>query len=227
MEPPEKCVLVLTDSPRVYAEEMRDLGLSPCYAETVEGLLDHLLHHPASGFVLEVDKIMRAAEPARDQIFQLAGVFPVLRSLRKAGEARPVYMDDPGRFVVKVLSSTPREVRHWGRVPVLLSGMVASGDGPGFSDPVLAHVLDLSASGGFVSCPAGYPETERLRVSIKDLEDRSPILASIRWRKPGRPGGLRSGFGLRFLDIRPGQMRELLTRYLAPQPRQAPSRASA
>lgn len=215
-ETPSKDVLVLTDSPDRYDADMRRLGLAPRYAPSVSLMLEHLVDHPASGFVLEVGKVMRAPDPGRSQMFQLAKVFPVLRVLRRGLGQEVVYLEGLEGFQAQVQAFAPREVRHCGRAPVLLQGVLAPADGGGFpGGPVQARILDISPGGGFVSCQGGVDPEECVRLSIQDIEDPTPILSSIRWRRgEGRRDWV--GFGLRFLDIRPGQLRELLSRFLAP-----------
>ena len=61
-----RTVLILTDTPDDYGADMERLGLTPLFAPTVSGLLDHLLDNPISGFVLEVQKVMRAQGAERD-----------------------------------------------------------------------------------------------------------------------------------------------------------------
>ncbi|MBA4358571.1 MAG: hypothetical protein C0405_12695, partial [Desulfovibrio sp.] len=146
-------MLVLTDSPWDYEALMRRLGLTPLYVPTVASLLVHLLGHPVSGFALEVGKVMRSPDPGRNQIFQLAKVFPVLRVLRRGPAHEVVYLDDPEGFSARVQVFTPREVRHCGRVPVVLSGLLAAADDLAFADPAPANILDVSDGGGFVSTP--------------------------------------------------------------------------
>lgn len=209
-------VIVLTDSPWDYDALMRRLGLSPLYVSAVTSLLEHLLVHPASGFVLEVGKVMRSPDPGRDQIFQLAKAFPVLRVLRRGPGHDVVCLDDPEGFSSKAQVFTPREVRHCGRVPVVLSGLLAASDDIAFANPAQANILDVSG-GGFVSSSRAFDAHENLRLRIEDIEDRTPILANIRWRKGETKVRARNGFGLHFLDIRPGQLRELAARFLVPQ----------
>lgn len=215
-------VLVLTDRPWDYDADMRRLGLRPSYAPSAAILLEQLLEpqpeHRARGLVLEVDKVMRSPGPERDQLFQLASVFPLLRVLRKGQDRDVAYLDDAEGFPSKVRAFPGREVRHWGRVPVLLQGLLTSSDDASFANPVRANILDLSGSGGFVSCPGDYGCGAEVKLRIEDMDDSAPFLASIRWRKDGDPKRPLRGFGLRFQSIHPGQLRELAARHFGPQP---------
>lgn len=212
-----KNVVVLTDSPWDYDAVMRRLSLIPLYAPSTALLLESLLGKPASGFVLEVGKVMRASDPGRDQIFQLARVFPVLRVLRRGAGRDVAFMDDQEDFAARVRAFSPRQVRQSGRVPVMLSGSLAAGDDLAFADPVPANILDVSGGGGFVSSLKDFGVENSVRLRIEDIADRTPILAEIRWRKGEARASARNGFGLHFLDIRPGQLRELVARFLIPQ----------
>lgn len=201
---------------------MRRLGLTPIYAPSAAALLEHLLEQSpeqrASGFVLEVDKVMRSSGPERDQLFQLACVFPVLRVLLRGQDRELVYLDDPDGFCSQVREFSPREVRHCGRVPVLLHGLLAARDDATFASPVRASILDLSTGGGFVSCPGDFDNGQEVRLRIEGMGDPTPVMASIRWRKGEAQSRPLHGFGLHFQDIRPGQLRELAERFLGAQP---------
>lgn len=208
-------VIVLTDRSEGYGPELLRLGLTPHYAPSVDYLL-HSLDNSARGLVLEVGKVMRAPEPGRDQLFQLSKVFPVLRVLRRGPEHALVYLDEAESFSAQVQVFTPRHVRQCGRVPVLLGGLLAAEDDVDFASPVRANILDLSGGGGLVSSAGDFSFGETVRLRIEDMEDRTPILSTIRWRKAEKRTSSRIGLGLNFLSIRPGQVRELLTRFLAP-----------
>jgi hypothetical protein len=209
-------VFVLTDRPWDYDADMRRLGLTPSYVPSADLLLENLQEHPASGFVLEVDKVMRSPGPERDQLFQLACVFPLLRVLRKGQDRDVAYLDDPECFCTKVQAFPAREVRHTGRVPVLLQGLLAPGEDASFQSPVRANILDLSGCGGFISCSGDFGFGQQVQLRIEDMDDPTPVLASIRWRKDGARKRPLHGFGLHFLSIRPGQLRELAARFLDP-----------
>lgn len=66
-----------------------------------------------------------------------------------------------------------------------------------------------------------------MQLRIEDLEDPSPFLASIRWRKDGASARPRLGLGLQFLGIRPGQIQELTARFLGLQPGAGGARAGS
>ncbi|OGR36974.1 MAG: hypothetical protein A2051_05980 [Desulfovibrionales bacterium GWA2_65_9] len=209
-------MFVLTDRPWDYDADMRQLGLTPSYAPSAHLLLEELLEHPASGFVLEVDKVMHSPGPERDQLFQLACVFPLLRVLRKGQDRAVAYLDDPDGFSSRVRAFPAREVRHCGRVPVLLHGLLTSSEDESFASPVRANILDLSGVGGFVSCPGDFDFGQQVQLRIEGMEDSTPVLASIRWRKGEARKRLLHGFGLHFENIRPGQLRELAARFIGP-----------
>lgn len=210
-------VFVLTDKPWDYDQDMRRLGLTPIYAPSSARLLEQLQQELSSGLVLEVDKVMRSSGPEREQLFQLADVFPVLRVLRRGLDREMVYLDDPDGFSTKVEAFLPREVRHSGRVPVLLHGVMASGADGDFSTPLQASILDLSDCGGFVSCNGDIGDGNQVLLRIAEMDDPTPVLAGIRWRRKNGTRARRNGMGLRFLSIRSGQLRELAVRYLGSQ----------
>ena len=239
-------VLVLADTPPNLADHLGCPWLELVWESTVGGFLERLAQQPVSGFVLEVDTVLRTAGPERGLLFELAGVFPLLR-VRSAGRDGLRILDDAEWFLRQVRGQVPRPARHVPRVPVLLraelrrtqhvlAGAHAAASAAPFASarssscvppqagarrepPVLppgqpALFLDLSACGGALGCDAELIPGEELDLRILELADTAPIAALVCWS--GRRGS-RSGrrcSGVRFLNMRPGQARELDERRL-------------
>lgn len=215
-EDTSRTVLVLTERPDDYSRELARLGLRALFAPRVSKLLDRLQEAPASGFVLEVDWVMRAKRAERDHLLQVAGSFPLLRAMRKGPDAAVSFLDDPASFAMNVKAFSPRRVRSHVRVPVRLNALIAAEDDLRFANPVKASLLDISASGGFAYTMEDFSGQELVRLRILELSDPAPVQAHIRWRKPwGVPHAL-PGIGLLFVDIRPGQLDEIVARYISP-----------
>lgn len=209
-------VLVLTDKPEAYAKDMRRFGLKALYAPTVEGLLNHLLDNPTSGFILEVSKVMRTPSVERDRLFRIAGSFPVLRSRRTKATGKVSYLDDPECFLSNTLSFRPRKLRCHSRVPVRLNALLAGEDDHLLAKPIKASLLDISESGAFAYSLEPFEGQHFLLLRILELSDPAPIFANVRWRKKwGEPHSL-PGLGLLFVGIKPGQVEELNSRYIDP-----------
>lgn len=212
----QRTVLVLTERPDEYSRDLGRLGLKLDFATKVSGLLDKLLETPTSGFVLEVDRVMRAKRAERDHLLKVAGSFPLLRTMRKGEDFTLSYLDDPGHFARAVKAFSPRSVRCHARVPVRLNVLIAAAGDQDFASATRANLLDLSASGGFAYSLEDFSGQESVCLRIMELEDPTPIHAHIRWRKPwGTPNTL-PGIGLLFVDIRPGQLEALLACYISP-----------
>ncbi|MBA4358570.1 MAG: hypothetical protein C0405_12690, partial [Desulfovibrio sp.] len=209
-------VLVLTERPDEYSRDLGRLGLKLEFAAKVSGLLDKLLETPTSGFVLEVDRVMRAKRAERDHLLKVAGSFPLLRAMRRGEEFTLSYLDDPGCFARNVKVFSPRSVRCHARVAVRLNALLATEDDQDFASAIRANLLDVSASGGFAYSLDDFADQESVRLRIMELEDPTPIQAHIRWRKPWGKADTLPGIGLLFVDIRPGQLEELQTRYISP-----------
>jgi len=211
-----RAVLVLTERPDDYSRDLGSLGLKPYFANKVSALLDRLQEIPACGFVLEVDRVMNAHRVERDHLLKLVGTFPLLRTMRKGEESALSYLDDPACFASNVKVFSPRQVRCHVRVPVRLNALLAPEDDLALANGYRTNLLDLSASGGFVYSTHDFAGHELLRVRILELSDPTPIVAHIRWRKPWGAAHVLPGLGLLFVDMRPGQLDELVTRYIAP-----------
>lgn len=216
-----RTVLVLTERPDDYSRDLGRLGLTPVFAAKVSGLLDKLLETPTSGFVLEVDRVMRAKRSERDHLLKVAGSFPLLRAMRKGEHSILSYLDDPARFARNVRDFSPRCVRCHARVPVRLNillsagGAGSAGRGIRLDGAVRANLLDVSASGGFAYSQEIFAGHDSVSLSILELEDPTPIQAQIRWRREWGQAHTLPGLGLLFEDIRSGQLEELVTRYIS------------
>lgn len=215
-----RTVLVLTDTPDDYGADMERLGLTPLFASTVSRLLDHLLDNPVSGFVLEVQKVMRAPGAERDHLFKVSGAFPLLRVRRKAKGI--TYIDDLDHFLNRTRLFGPRKVRSHVRVPVRLNILLAAHDDPGFERAVRANLLDVSRSGGFAYTLDDLQHAQTVCLRIQELADPAPIMAHVRWRRQWGLADTLPGIGLLFSDIRPGQLDELMNRYIAPPAKAEP-----
>lgn len=209
-----RTVLVLTERPDDYSRDLGRLGLKPHFASKVSSLLDKLQETPACGFVLEIDRVMRAKRVERDHLLKVVGSFPLLRTMRKGEDSLLTYLDDLACFAANVKVFSPRRVRCHARVPVRLNVLIAQEDDLAFANAYKTNLLDISANGGFAYSLDDFVGQELVRLRILELADPASIQAHIRWRKPwGNPDTL-PGLGLLFVDIRSGQLDELVTRYL-------------
>ncbi len=210
-----RTILVLTERPDDYSRDLGRLGLTLEFAPRVSSLLDKLQDTPISGFVFEVDRIMHAKRAERDHLLKLAGSFPLLRTMRKGEDCALSYLDDPASFARNVKAFSPRCVRCHTRVPVRLNVLIAAEEDPSFANATRANLLDISASGAFAYSLEDFAAQESVRLRILELTDPAPIYAHVRWRKPWGKAHTLPGLGLLFVDIRPGQLEELMTRYVS------------
>ncbi len=217
-----RIVLVLTERPDDYSRDLGRLGLAPHFTPKVSGLLDKLQDVAACGFVLEIDRVMRTKRLERDHLLKVIGSFPLLRTMRKGEDCVLSYLDDLACFASNVKAFSPRRVRCHTRVPVRLNVLIASEDDLDFEHALKTNLLDISVNGGFAYGLDDFAGQELVRLRILELSDPAPILAHIRWRKPWGSPDILPGLGLLFVDIRPGQLDELMTRYITPPERVDP-----
>lgn len=225
-------VLALVENPEDFATRLGCPWLELDCETTVAGFLDRLGRQPVSGFVLEVDAVLRAAALERGLLFELAGAFPLLR-VRSSGKGDLKILDDPESFVQQVRGQSPRPARHVPRVPVLLRaelrrtrGLSASAanvaGSSAFSAPRGAPLhgagvegqpalfLDLSPCGGALGCDVLLTPGEELDLRILELKDSAPVAALVCWSgQRGSRSGRRCA-GVRFLNMLPGQASELV-----------------
>jgi c-di-GMP-binding flagellar brake protein YcgR len=84
-------------------------------------------------------------------------------------------------------------------VHVLLESHITTPAGP-----IRGHLLDLSASGAFVSTPRALPVGTGVRLSIARGDDRNPLQFDAEVVRIGDPSeGRLAGLGLRFIGVTP------------------------
>lgn len=206
-------VLVLAKRPDQYAEAVRPLGLAPIGATSVAELLGYLAHQTVSGFVLEVEKVLRAPAQERAHLFHLAEAFPLLRVRRNADSA-PVYLDDMQTFAAQARSFEPRRARNIMRSAVVLQALMARADDPDFLAPKSVTILDVSPFGGATNSDTELELGEEVLLRITELSDSTAIRACVCWCKQRSRARLRFSSGLRFFDISPAQIGELALRFM-------------
>jgi Tfp pilus assembly protein PilZ len=202
-----RTVMVLAERPDDAGAAVIAPWLAPVRLASAEELAAALHGRRMAGFVLDVELVLRARPSVRELLYHLAQAFPLLRLLRKGPDVS--YLDDPAAFRAAVRAFSPRAARNEPRVPVFLRGRLGGTEGA--ADALEAAILDLSRHGGLLS--AMRPLADEFALRILDLEDRRPVTARVLWRRAaGR--NVRHGAGVRFLDLRPGQERELAERFL-------------
>lgn len=203
-------VLVLAKHPADYEADCRAAGLEPLCAASMRELLEVLKERAVSGFVFEVDEVLHAGRPLREHVFHLAEAFPLLRALRHGADGQIAFLDDPETFVTQVQRFFPRRARLAPRSPVLLEALLAPADGPAQAEPAepeRAVILDVSSTGGLIMGGGVLEPGHLVHLRIPTLSDSAPITAGVCWSGGGK--GCRRRAGVRFMEIRPGQAREL------------------
>jgi len=202
-----RTVMVLAERPDDAGAAVIAPWLEPVRLASAEELAAALHGRQVAGFVLDVELVLRARPSVRELLYHLAQAFPLLRLIRKGPGV--IYLDDPAAFRAAARAFSPRAARHEPRIPVLLRGRL---DGTaGAPEALEADILDLSSHGGLLC--AAQPLADEFALRILELEDRRPVTARVLWRRAaGR--GARHGAGVRFLNLRPGQARELAERFL-------------
>lgn len=202
-------VLVLAKRPADYEADCRAAGLEPLCASSMQELQEVLKEHAVSGFVFEVGEVLHAGRPLREHVFHLAEAFPLLRTLRLGADGQVAFLDDPETFVAHVQRFFPRRARLAPRSPVLLQALLAPADAAGGAaqaEPEHAILLDVSSTGGLIAGGGALEPGHLVQLRIPALSDSAPITAGVCW-SGGK--GRRRRAGVRFMEIRPEQAREL------------------
>ncbi len=199
---PERLVPVLVDSPEDFAPGLLAAGLTPLAVTEVGELAEALRGRAVSGFILDLDRVQALRGVRRENVWQLAEAFPLLRVRRDHGGR--LLLDDPERFLTLARAFEPRPARLSPRTPMLRPAEIASRDDAAFIHPRPFMLLDLSATGARVSGPGPLPEggVLRLRLSaaarpLPGCRPMSSLAAEVRWRVRRADG--RNCAGVRFL----------------------------
>ena len=198
----ERLVPVLADSPEDFAPGLLAAGLTPLLTTDVGELAGALSGRAVSGFILDVDRVQALRGVRRENVWQLAEAFPLLR-VRRAHGGR-LLLGDPERFLTQAKAFEPRPARLSPRTPMLRRAEIATRDDAAFSHPRPFMMLDLSATGARLSGAGPLPEGGvvrlRLAATARPLPGGRPmssLAAEVRWRACLADG--RNCAGVRFL----------------------------
>jgi hypothetical protein len=219
-------VLVLAGTPeirQIFLRALENLG-APCdVAFSVSEMRRKLLHTPFNGVILDVLTIVRASQKEKLIIQEISELYPTLRvrwdsrarRIRGLVLGRSLDRDDPvGDFLEKCCRFWPaRTCREDRRLPLHFNALL-SRDGEFREEEIEKTVtLDLSEGGCFLISGRSWQNGELVWVRFLELADPAPIPAEIRRCRPWGEGMEIPGIGVRFGEIRPGQLREI-RRYL-------------
>lgn len=203
---PERLVPVLAERPETFAPRLSAAGLTPLAATNVRELAEVLRGRAVSGFILNLDRVLALRGLERENVWQLAEAFPLLRVRR--GHGGPILLDDAEHFLAQALAFKPRPARLSPRTPLLRPAEIASRDDAAFTHSRPFMLLDLSATGARVSGHEPLPEGEVLRLrmsaaarSLPGFRPMSSLAAEVRWRVRRADG--RNCAGVRFLGCLP------------------------
>jgi Tfp pilus assembly protein PilZ len=214
VEPPR--VLVLTETPELYGGAA-DHNVEMEFFQTAPGLIESMLTAPLNGVILEVGRLLRSSRHEQEVLREYLKPFPVLRVNVQRGDEgatlRP--LGSMEQFLTTVCPEfLARTVRGGVRIRLHLPVLVADVADQEFARATPTYSLDVSQGGMFLFSARDWSGTDWVRLECPFLDDDTPFMGHIRWRKPW--GGLfePSGIGLMFMDMSDAQHAELCERFL-------------
>jgi Tfp pilus assembly protein PilZ len=209
-------ILFISSNPRQHIELYRAvLDEAQCEVDLVsdfQTIFDTAGQMPHNGILLDDDLLATFDARQRDALKDVLLKFPVFR-IHPTG---PTYMllteqDNVAGFLLRTCTAfVARTIRNSDRYNVLLNAQISADIGfePTRLEPVIT--LNVSDGGCFIIYAREWKYHDRVWFTIKELSDQSPIMGEIRWRVPWGTSHRYPGIGVKFREIKPEQLRELL-----------------
>jgi hypothetical protein len=215
-------ILVLAGSPETrqsFLTALENLDLPFDVAFSVSEMRQKLLHTPFNGVILDVLTMVRASQKEKLFIQEISELYPTLRvrwdsrseRIRGLVFGRSLDGDDlVGDFLEKCCRPWPaRTCREDRRLPLHFNALLSSDREFRKEDVEKTVTLDLSEGGCFLISGRSWQKGNLLWVRFRELTDPAPIRAEIRRYRPWGEGMVIPGIGIRFEEIRPGQLQEI------------------
>ncbi len=216
-DPARVRVLCLTERSELYGAMAAAYNVEMEFFQEAPGLIESMVAAPLNGVILEVGRLLRSSRHEQEVLREYLKPFPVLRvnvqQTESGPELRP--LGSMEQFLGTVCPEfLARTVRAGVRIQLHLPVLVAEIGDPELAGAEPTYSLDVSQGGMFLFSARERTGAEWVRLKFPFLEDDTPFIGHIRWRKSW--GGLfePSGIGLMFMDMRDGQHAELCERFL-------------
>lgn len=220
---PIRLILVVRDpeTQKAYLKAFDVLDVVVDTVSSFKALYQALTQKTYNGVL--VDLVTKIKSPRKD-IDPLMGVmetFPLvqLRLDAESGQVKALYRGaETGGglkdFIEKeCIPFKPRKIRVSDRRKINLNVVfspIEADRAKAAANPIRTVTLDVSAGGCFLITSEPLKAGQKVVMKIKELKDKSPIVAEVRWLRPwGHTMGI-PGIGVRFLKISASQKYELL-----------------
>jgi len=204
-----RTVFVLTDTPKLYGENLNKDGKLPMFINNIGSLLAQLKNIDMAGLVLEVDKVMKATREERDRLFRYASTFPVMRSRANTKNGFVTYLDPRDAFFANLSTALGQRERNHARKTVAMRCLFAREKDPSMAAAEEGTILDISPGGCYVQAPASLANEHFLHLRIQDMINSRPICSSVRWTRAEENSTATAGMGLMFIDPEGDQIKEI------------------
>lgn len=199
-------ILVLTDTPGIYGDNLNHKGKKPTFVKDIGVLLSQLKSVAMAGLVLEVTKVMKATRKERDRLFSYASNFPVLRTKVVPKHGFITYLDPKECFFNNLEAAIGKRCRNHERIPVNMECTFSKEDDPSMAKSVAATIFDISAGGCLIKSPTVFQDEQFIHLRIPQLSNTRPIYSSLRWTRPDDDTPSQTGIGVMFIDLADDQL---------------------
>ncbi|MBN2468917.1 MAG: PilZ domain-containing protein [Deltaproteobacteria bacterium] len=202
-----------------YIREIRRCGVHVDTVSSFQDLRRMMTEVPYNGVLVDLETKIKAPANEKRISHEILSVFPVvqLRNDGKTDSVRTLYFGqlhgEKGTLEnfldVECRSFPPRTIRSNIRRDVYLNVLLSrKGD---FSQKTASRsvTLNVSQGGCFIYSTEKWERAWTASFIIKALDDAMPITGEVRWTIPWGATMRLPGIGVRFQDIRHGQLEEI------------------
>lgn len=218
-----KVVLIAQDEQNMeyYKSQLaghEDLQLEPYF--TIHQFKKFCKDKKYSGIIIDIRTLVGATASEREFFSMLWEGFPVLHvnGIQDNGEISCLKEGNQisnlkgknllDHFVQKeCLNMNPRKVRLYPRKQIFYNIYLYSSEK---EDPIKTNLWDISEGGFFAITSSSKPKDDKIRITIKELEDQTSITGTIQWARPwGKDVYKLPGYGVAFEQIKVAQLQEI------------------
>jgi Tfp pilus assembly protein PilZ len=208
---------------QAYLSAIEALGVQIDTVSSLEELHKAVLRTPYHGVMIDLKTKIRAAKVEKILIHDiLEKVFPViqLKLENKTSRIQTLYFGQAKGdgtledFILKECRSVePRSIRLSLRKNINFNIILSKNDNYSKDNIEKSVTIDVSEGGCFIYSSDKWEINSKAWFIIKELDDNTPILSEVRWKMSWGNAMKIPGIGVKFKDIREGQLEEIYHKF--------------
>ena len=205
-----------------YLKEIKSDAVEVDIVSTYDDLREKVINTPYQGIMIDLATNIKASKEERATAERALHIFPTaqLQWERNTGTIRTMILGKTSNsstlhdFInIECQSFAPRLIRFYPRKNINFNVLLSKGNVMGES-PERTVALNVSKDGCFLFSCQDWSNVLHACFIINELQDKSPIVGSVRWTVGWGKIMAVPGIGLKFEHISQGQLQEIDEKFL-------------